>query len=262
MWTLNGEATLPKVLGQIDKAIPCEVVGQRIAVDDGSTDRTVEVLVGHGWQVFKNRGKGICDGANTALGLVWTRLFVSFEQDVLVSSRWWCEVFPLIRQSAVAVASGLRLPSDPVLRKLGECWAEKHFHSSNDRDFKLGMTLDNTVYRTDVLKSLGGFPRGHGNVGIDLALFARLRALGLRWAVNKDVVSVHIRKGIRDELRHQEWYARNWRFSSKVSRFNVFLRFAYSLFSAFPVVLKTREPRIFLVYPAIRFCFLRGVLKS
>ena len=67
MWTLNGEKTLPLVLSRINKVIPIEVVNQKLIVDDGSKDNTVTIAKKYGWNVIKNEGKGISDGANTAL---------------------------------------------------------------------------------------------------------------------------------------------------------------------------------------------------
>ncbi|MDI9579054.1 MAG: glycosyltransferase, partial [Thermoproteota archaeon] len=87
MWTRDGAATLPHVLERINKVF-CGVGGQRIIVDDCSRDGSVEICEKAGWAVYKNRGRGISDGANTALGLVESPFFCSFEQDLLLCADW------------------------------------------------------------------------------------------------------------------------------------------------------------------------------
>jgi hypothetical protein len=38
-----------------------------MVIDDQSKDNTVDIATQYGWKVIKNEGKGIGDGANTAL---------------------------------------------------------------------------------------------------------------------------------------------------------------------------------------------------
>ena len=96
MWTLNGEKTLPAVLNRINKVIPKSVVDQKLVVDDGSKDSTVDIARKYGWNVINNEGKGISHGANTALNHVQTSYFCSFEQDIYLDSDWWNKVSALI----------------------------------------------------------------------------------------------------------------------------------------------------------------------
>jgi glycosyltransferase involved in cell wall biosynthesis len=113
MWTFNGQATLPIVFKQIDKVIPKEHIGKKIVSDDGSIDKTVEIAKSFGWTVYPNEGKGISDGANTALKNVESEFFVSFEQDLLLSPNWWSKIPNLLSDSKVAAASGMRFADKP-----------------------------------------------------------------------------------------------------------------------------------------------------
>lgn len=79
MWTYNGEKTPPLVLGRIKKVVSEGVVNQKLIVDDGSKDNTVAIAQKYGRNVIRNEGKGISDGANTALKHVQTPYFCSFE---------------------------------------------------------------------------------------------------------------------------------------------------------------------------------------
>src|SRR4030042_4448469 len=114
MWTKNGANTLPAVLKRINEVIPGEFVGQKIIVDDKSTDNTREIAKTFGWTVVFNKGTGISDGANTALKHVSSEYFISFEQDLLLTREWWEKVPPRIEKNDVAVASGMRFADKPV----------------------------------------------------------------------------------------------------------------------------------------------------
>jgi glycosyltransferase involved in cell wall biosynthesis len=89
MWTFNGEKTLPAVLSRINQVVPKDRVNQKFIVDDRSKDNTVAIAKQLGWNVVRNEGKGISDGANTALKHVETEYFCSFEQDIILAPQWW-----------------------------------------------------------------------------------------------------------------------------------------------------------------------------
>ena len=57
MWTYNGERTLNPVLQQINRVVPRSLVGQKLIVDDGSTDQTTAIAKCRGWKVIHNEGK-------------------------------------------------------------------------------------------------------------------------------------------------------------------------------------------------------------
>ena len=119
MWTKNGAKTLRPVLNRINKVIPEEAVNRRIIVDDRSSDETRSIGKERGWEVVFNKGSGISDGANTALNLVETEYFCSFEQDLLLAPEWWESMHKLILNPRVAAVSGLRFcPTQNPVSKL------------------------------------------------------------------------------------------------------------------------------------------------
>ncbi|TRO54958.1 glycosyltransferase family 2 protein, partial [Candidatus Bathyarchaeota archaeon] len=113
MWTKNGSKTLQSVLKRIGEVIPEKIVGNRIIVDDNSSDNTRKIAESFGWQVSFNEGTGISDGANTALKRVTSEYFASFEQDLLLSREWWEKIPPLLEKPNVAAASGMRFADKP-----------------------------------------------------------------------------------------------------------------------------------------------------
>jgi glycosyltransferase involved in cell wall biosynthesis len=283
MWTKNGAKTLTSVMKRINRIIPDESVNKRLIVDDRSTDNTREIAESFGWTVLFNEGTGISDGANTALRNVSSDSFVSFEQDLLLSPEWWRRIPPLLESSNVGAASGMRFASEPrgvralqlyVARKYrGEASLASWLRTRRNAAFTLGSTLDNTIYKTSVIRAVGGFPKVQVNAGVDTTLAYRLRQAGYGWLVDFGVQSVHLRSGLRHELRHQYWYGMQsreiWRRIANetkekppISKSGIIYRFAISPFTGLFVAFKTREATIAYIHPLVRFYYLKGFLES
>jgi glycosyltransferase involved in cell wall biosynthesis len=283
MWTKNGSETLPPVLRRIGQVIPNKIVNLRIIVDDNSSDNTRKIAENFGWQVIPNKGTGIGDGANTALKHVTSEFFISFEQDLILAPDWWKKIPPLLESSHVVVASGVRYANKPVgVRKLQQYVAKKYRGESDiaswlkDRRmsaFTYGKTLDNTIYKTEVMKDLGGFPKLQVNAGVDTTLAYRIKKSGYQWAVNYAVQSIHMRRGLKQELRHQYFYGtqlfeiwRNIKTETNqpppITRFDAIYRFFTSPFTGLFVSVKTREPTITYIHPLVRFYYLKGLLEA
>lgn len=284
MWTKNGAETLPSVLQRISEVIPEEPVGMKLIVDDQSTDNTRDIAESFGWTVKPNDGKGISDGANTALRHVKSDFFVSFEQDLLLAREWWNKIPRYLDNPEVSVASGMRFASKPKgVRRMQQYVAKKYrgeaelaswLRGREMAAFTLGKTLDNTVYRTEVVRAVGGFPSFCSSVGVDTILAYMLSEQGYSWRVDYDVCSVHLRKSLNQELRHQYWHAKQlndvWMQIEKktnarrppVTKFDVIYRFAISPFTGVFMAYKTREPSIAYIHPLIRLYYLLGYLSS
>jgi glycosyltransferase involved in cell wall biosynthesis len=198
MWTKNGEPYLPRVLKRIEEVIPAEAVHRKILVDDSSTDRTVEIAKEFNWEVYLNPEGGIPSGANEALRHVDCSYFISFEQDLVLSKDWWLNVQLLLEKNRVVVASGVRLPDRPLaLKKLQEFVTEVYrTKTMKNTSFFYGKTLDNTIYQTEVVRRMGGFPKLRVNGGVDNVLAKTVHDCGYVWKVNYDVISTHLRKGL------------------------------------------------------------------
>ncbi len=283
MWTKNGSATLSAVLERISEVIPAAAVNKRVAVDDRSSDNTREIAESFGWTVVLNEGTGISDGANTAIKHVESEHFVSFEQDLLLARDWWLKIPPRLEASGVVAASGMRFADKPRgIRKLQQYVAKKYrgestlaswLRSRQMASFTLGKTLDNTIYKTSAVRAIGGYPKMPVNAGVDTILAYKFNEVGCVWVVDYNVQSVHLRKGLRQELRHQYWYGTQlneiWRRietetnkAPPVTKFGILYRFFTSPFTGVFVAFKTREPTITYIHPLIRFYYMKGLLES
>ena len=283
MWTKNGASTLPAVLKRISEVIPSEFTDKRIIVDDQSSDNTREIARSFGWDVIFNEGKGISDGANTALKHVASASFVSFEQDLLLDTAWWKKIPEKLSEPRVAVASGMRFADKPIgLRKMQQYVARKYvgeaelaswLRTRQMSAFTLGKTLDNTTYKTEIIRKLGGFPRTRANAGVETVLAYAVAEAGYQWAVDYSTQSIHLRSGLRQELAHQEWYAsllyeiwnqiaHQTNRQPPVTRSDVIYRFLISPFTGVFMAAKLKEPSISYIHPLIRLYYLRGLLKA
>jgi glycosyltransferase involved in cell wall biosynthesis len=283
MWTKNGAETLPFVLKRIDEIIPKKCVNKRVIVDDRSSDNTREIAQSFRWIVFPSEGSGISDGANTALKHVTSDYFISFEQDLLLARDWWEKIPPLLENPRVAAASGMRFADKPTgIKKLQQYVAKKYrgeyslaswLRSRQMAAFTLGKTLDNTIYKTNIVKTLGGFPKMPVNAGVDTILAYKLNQAGYHWVVDYNVQSIHLRKGLKQELRHQYWYGTQlyaiWRRIETetsqrppVTKFGIMYRFFTSPFTGLFVAVKTKEPTITYIHPLVRFYYMKGLLEA
>ncbi len=168
MWAKNGAKTLPTVLKRIQEVIDNKFVRERIIIDDDSTDSTRNIAESFGWVVIPNEGKGIGDGANTALRNVKSDYFASFEQDLVLARDWWQKIPRKLLDPKVVIASGVRLPNKPLaLRKLQEYAMESYEKDEKGGGFfPFAKSLDNTIYKTEIIRKLGGFPRLSVSAGV------------------------------------------------------------------------------------------------
>jgi glycosyltransferase involved in cell wall biosynthesis len=267
MWTKNGADTLPAVLKRIDEVIPAKSINKRVIVDDRSTDNTAEIARQFGWAIVPNDGKGISDGANTALQNVESPFFVSFEQDLVLARDWWQKIPRLFADRQVVVASGIRVSNHPrVVKEIQEYSMELYEkRAKTEESFLYGKTLDNTLYRTDALRLLGGFPKLKISAGVDNVLAQKIQLHGLKWAVDYSVRSVHLREGLKQELEHYYWYGTCMvsldpvLFGRNVNLRRFALRWFLSPLRGLDIALRKKSAEALYVYPLMRLATLRGI---
>jgi glycosyltransferase involved in cell wall biosynthesis len=281
MWTKNGEKTLGTVLDRLNKVIPPDFINQKFIIDDNSADHTRKIAQEKGWDVYFNDGSGISDGANTALNNVEVDFFCSFEQDVILAKEWWDKVAIPFFNSDLAASSGMRFNSQPKgMTVLFKYVAKKYrgeqlspwLKSREANAFTLGKTLDNTIYRTETISKIGGFPMMKVNAGVDTVLAWKLEKFGYKWKVDYNVQSIHLRKGLFDELYRQRWYGTQikdiWRAmnnigqDSPVNTLSVLYRLFLAPFSGLFVAFKTKEATVAYIHPLIRFYYAWGLLRG
>jgi hypothetical protein len=271
MWAKNGASFLPWVLKQIDKVIPSENVSSKIFVDDQSTDMSAKIGKDFNWVVYPNPAGGISSGANEALRHVKSSRFISIEQDVVLAKDWWGKIPQVLeKNNNVAIVSGVRIPDKPAsLRKIEEYTTDRYERETLfNPAYRYGKTIDNTLYRTEVLKKTGGFPRLKINAGVDGALVKQINNAGYSWSVDFSVRSIHLRKGVLGEMRHGYWYGSESAALEKTLNeqsnvvISTFTKAAFSPFRAINIASKKKCWQILYLYPLLRSSVFAGTLKS
>jgi glycosyltransferase involved in cell wall biosynthesis len=254
MWAKNGERFLPSVLKQVETVVPHENVDLKIFVDDSSTDRTREIAKEFNWTVHSNSKGGIPAGANEGLRHVKSEFFVSIEQDVILAKDWWERIPPYMDDENVAVAQGMRVATDPTLRKLEE-------YISGRQEFAFFISIDNNIFRTKVIRLLGGFPTVHP-LFTDSALYKKIaEETRLRWIVDRKVVSQHIKENVEHFIEHLQGFET---IAMRASRdtghsFPRLVRlFLTSPARGLLIVYKTHELNFLWIYPRVRLAYLKA----
>jgi glycosyltransferase involved in cell wall biosynthesis len=269
-WAKNGAIYLPIVLEQVNKVIPKEYVNQKLLVDDKSNDSTIEIAKRFGWKVIPNEGTGVSDGANTALKYVETSWFLSIEQDVVLSPIFWLRTLASVK-SDVAVVSGVRFDINKSIKCIDEFSFDRYQLLGNKAGvdgYLYGRTIDNTLYNTHAIRSLGGFPKLKGGAGVDTILSLKIAKANMQWIVNYDVVSDHLRRSLMDTLKHYVWYGRNFpeleRYIGhrQVNVYRQLYRFVASPARGVDIAIKKKRWQVVFVYPLIRLCILAGIFQG
>ena len=125
--------------------------------------------------------------------MVNTEFFASFEHDIILNRNWFPTVMKHLQDDPqVAVAQGVRVTTNPVFKKIEEVCLERNIPYTS---------IDNNIYRTDLIKKLGGFDFRFP-ISCDRNLKERVTQAGYKWVSDKTVVSDHIRGGIRQSAKH------------------------------------------------------------
>jgi GT2 family glycosyltransferase len=259
MWAKNGANTLPTVLKRADEVLPHEAIDKKIFVDDGSTDESREIAKDFGWTVYENEKGGVGSGANTGFHHVEHEYFISLEQDLVLARDWFDRVPRHLEKKNVAVAQGWRLPDQPVLREIDEFAFEKSKFTLN--------SIDNTIYRSKIVRSLGGFPEDIKYGAVDTHLRLRIENLGLKWIIDPTVVSIHLRTGgLREQIKRHYLYGlyappEEGQFIAETKTRRAIRIAMTSPLRALEIAVKKRCPRAIYYYPLMRFSFMIGTLK-
>jgi len=264
MWAKNGASILPIVLKRAEIVIPHEIINKRIFVDDHSVDGTRDIAEDFGWSVYLNPRGGVGSGANTALRYVESERLISLEQDIVLAKDWFEKIPKYLDRKDVAVAQGWRVADHPVLRKIDEYSMERFKEELH--------SIDNNIYKTKIIKALGGFPEHIKYTGVDPHLRLRVLKAGFKWITDTSVISIHLRKGgLREQMRRHYLSGQGL---SKIAKEELFierkidlrLRKAASIaffspFRGLEIAVKKRCPQVAYYYPFIRFSFFAGALK-
>jgi len=129
-------------------------------------------------------------------------------------------------------------------------------------------TLDNTIYKTEIIRKFGGFPWLPVSAGVDTFLAKNVVSAGFRWKVDYTVTSIHLRGDLKDELAHYYWYGACHRrtshvlYDKTVDLTRNVLRFFFSPVRGLQIASKKNAPEVVYIYPLIRLNILKGMMET
>nr|HDO80694.1 glycosyltransferase [Candidatus Bathyarchaeota archaeon] len=259
MWAKNGARFLPLTLKRIEKVLPENVVHRKIFIDDHSVDGSASIAREFGWEVYENPVGGVGGGFEEALRKVDCPFFASFEQDLLLSWKWWPAIPRYMKESLVAVAQGWRISSHPVLGAIEEA-AVRVKGLINIPLY----SIDNNIYRTEAIRKLARRISGI-RYAADAALRAKILKSKLLWVTDVNVTSLHLKPtGIREYVKRRYGEPRKEVYelalrgeiaeeeAEKFRLFSLYLRFLLSPVVGVSASLLQRQPWLLVYYPMVR----------
>jgi len=103
---------------------------------------------------------------------------------------------------------------------------------------------------------------------VDNVLAYRTYLSGYEWKVDYAVKSIHLRKGLKDELAHRYWYGTCYDalgmilLSKPADLKRMVARLFFSPVRGLHVAIKKNCPKAAYIYPLIRFNVLRGIVDN
>jgi hypothetical protein len=246
-WTKNGAKTLVPVLERIERVIPFEEVGEKIAVDDSSVDSTVKILKEFNWEVYPNREGFINGGTKEALRHVKAEFFVSVEQDVLLCPEWWDIVPKNMNDEAVAVAQGVEISTNRAEGALQKLAIEKLRRARLEERSKMWYSIGNNVYRSNVIKSLGFID---DTVRME-SFYRKIVSHSFKWITDVNAVSTHIHGNLFNTVSHAARLyslSREKSFLDNMSTYRYLGGLAFSPLKGLRLAFEAKEPTVQLFY--------------
>jgi len=209
----------------------------------------------------------ISSGANEALRHIDRGFFVSIEQDVVLAKEWWNKIPPHMENPEVAVAQGIRLSTNPTLRKMDEYQYDRMKLES--KGITYGISIDNNIYRTRAIKAIGGFPYDCP-VCVDSVLMQKLHRLNFKWIVDKSIVSTHLRDSVIGYIKHHYKMTKlcsgsEYCLFPKSAKHQTLLMLRIFLTSPARATLlayKKKSFKLFCVYPIVRLALLAATVDK
>lgn len=187
----NGESTIQRCLDSIMMMEYPRKKIEVIVVDDGSTDKTIEIVNDYSVKLVRSEHKGYPSAMNTGIRVSGGEVVVNVDSDTYVSADWLTKIVKEFKDPNVGIASGY------IATALNSSfWAKMRGYESGDRydempskyvDF---VTSTCTAYRRRLLTEVGLFDEELlWNCDEDLA--HRAAKAGWKIVLQKNAVCYH-----------------------------------------------------------------------
>ena len=204
---LNGARWLERCLQRVYSQADGRPV-QVIAIDDGSTDGSLEILESHAargrLELVNGQGRGAAAASNLGMARATYPVVCQVDQDVLLEPGWMQRLLAELEEPGVAAAQGYYAadPGSSLLARVMAYDLELRY-SGIRRRYVDHVCTGNTAYLAQVLEQVGLFDESMG-YGYDNDMSYRLGEAGYKLAFCKEARSIHCwRDGLLDYLKQQ-----------------------------------------------------------
>jgi len=207
---LNVEGYIAPVLeGVLHQSLPVDEI---LIVDDGSTDRTVEIAGRYPVTIVRHeRNRGLAPARNTGFLRSRNDLVAALDADCVPDATWLETLVSAMANPSVALAGGKLV--ETRLDSVADRWRQSHMPQDwgdariVNPKFVFG---SNTVARKSAVDEVGGYDERMRTNGEDVDLSQRLRARGHDFIYEPAALVRHLRRDSVASVLSAYW--RWWRF--------------------------------------------------
>jgi GT2 family glycosyltransferase len=180
-----------------------------MVIDDGSTDRTAEIVCHyrHVRLIQQDHNRGLAAARNRGLREARCDLVASIDADVVAAKDWLISIMRVAEEFPEASGYGGRM-FETVSCTLGDKWRGLHLKQDwgPSRIVQVGFLFGaNTLMRRDHILPLGGYDERLKAVGEDVNLADRLRKIGRHLVFDPAPICYHLREDTLISALRMHW---------------------------------------------------------
>jgi GT2 family glycosyltransferase len=215
----NAEAYIaPTIQAMLDQTRPPD---ELLVIDDGSTDRTVEIASGYPVRLIRHASnQGLAAGRNTAFANARYELVAAVDADVIVETGWLEHLAEAFADGSVAGSSGRLLEAHHD--SAADCWRATHL-AQDLGEGRMEIVWPSpkrlggfgSIFRKGAVERVGGYDTRYRTNYEDVDLCTRLLQAGYKLIFDPRATARHMRRDTLSSIVRTAW---RWDFYSHYHR--------------------------------------------